>query len=192
MRPAEKMTQSQLATSSLESPPLHPDIHKLIDRLCRITHTTWQKHTWNSESSDHNSKLSAEVVLGVRMHPSGLRFPSNRSRRTDLALCPCVVRRSFSIMGGKMLRTLEIYEDFQCVSSHHFTQGTDTAETNPRSWWVKAEPGPQLAVLVQGYDFSHPSMELSTHSTAVSVCSGKIPQTGRHTAQLWTLVKGKV
>lgn len=91
-----------------------------------------------------------------------------------------------------MLRTLEIHEDFRCVSSLHFTRGTGTAETNPRSWWVKAGPGPQLAVLIQGYDSSHPSVELSTHNTAVSVCSGKIPQTRRHTAQLWAWVKGKV
>lgn len=43
---------------------------------------------------------------------------------------------------------------------------------------MKAEPGPQLAVLMQGYDSSHPSLELSTHNTAGSVRSGKIPQTG--------------
>lgn len=81
-----------------------------------------------------------------------------------------------------MLRTLEIYEDFQCVSSLHFTPGAEAAETNPRSWWVRAEPGPQLAVLIQGYDSSHPSMELSTRNTAVSFCSGKTPQTERHSA----------
>lgn len=81
-----------------------------------------------------------------------------------------------------MLRTLEIYEDFQCVSSLHFTPGAEAAETNPRSWWVKAEPRPQLTVLIQGSDSSHPSMELSTRNTAVSFCSGKIPQTKRHSA----------
>lgn len=81
-----------------------------------------------------------------------------------------------------MLRTLEIYEDVQCVSSLHFTPGAQAAEINPRSWWVKAGPGPQLAVLIQGYDSSHPSVELSTHNTAVSFCSGKIPQTERRSA----------
>lgn len=81
-----------------------------------------------------------------------------------------------------MLRTLEIYEDFQCVSSLHFTPGAEAAETKPRSWWVRAEPGPQLAVLIQGYDSSHPSMELSTRNTAVSFCSGKTPQTESHSA----------
>lgn len=91
-----------------------------------------------------------------------------------------------------MLRTLEIYEDFQSVSSLRFTRGTGAAETDPRSWWVRAKPGPQLAVPIQGYDSSQPSTELNTHNTAVSVCSGKIPQTERHTAPLWTLVKGKV
>lgn len=32
-----------------------------------------------------------------------------------------------------MVRTLEIYEGSQCVSSLQFTGGTEAAETNPRS-----------------------------------------------------------
>ena len=86
-----------------------------------------------------------------------------------------------------MLRPLEIYDDVQCVSSLHFTPGAEAAETNPRSWWVKAEPGPQMAVLIQGYDSSHPSMlcEHTQHSCLVLLWKNTSDQKAQHNCGLW-------